>query len=109
LLGSRWNPLAQALRLTGLRAPDDVDCDLIEAGKVTGKHALMMWSTQNGPVVLVDDAAGFAPRANIVTVEPKSTPAAIIALVRPLPDAGQGDSRSWARPHVARRARRWRG
>ena len=48
LLDSPWHPLAQGLRLAGLRSPDEVDWDWIEAGKVSGKRALMMWSTKTG-------------------------------------------------------------
>lgn len=89
LLDAPWHPLAQGLRLASLRSPDDVDWDWIEAGKVSGKRALMMWATKNSSVVLVDAAAGIAPGPNIVTVEPNSTPAAIASLLRPLLETGQ--------------------
>jgi hypothetical protein len=89
LLDSPWHPLAQALRLAGLRSPDEVDWDWIEAGKVSGKRALMMWSTKNGLAVLVDAAAGIGPGPNIVTAEPNSKPAAVVALLSPLLEATQ--------------------
>jgi hypothetical protein len=66
-----------------------VDWDWIEAGKVSGKRALMMWATRNGPVVAVDAGAGIAPGPNIVTVEPKSNPAAVVALLSPLLEEAQ--------------------
>jgi hypothetical protein len=89
LLDSAWHPLAQGLRLGGLPSPEEVDWDWIEAGKVSGKRALMMWSTRNGPVVAVDAASGIATGPNIVMVEPNSTPAAIVALLHPLLEAGR--------------------
>jgi hypothetical protein len=84
LLDSPWHPLAQGLRLAGLRSPDEVDWDWIEAGKVSGKRALMMWSTNTGPAVLVDAASGIGPGSNIVIAEPNSTPGAVVALLSPL-------------------------
>jgi hypothetical protein len=89
LLESQWHELAQGLRLANLPSPDEVDWDWIEAGKVSGKRALMMWSIKNGAVVLVDTAAGIAPGPNIVTAEPHSKPAAIVALLSPLLEVGQ--------------------
>ena len=87
LLDARWHPLAQGIWLAGLRTPDEVDWDWIEAGKVSGKRALMMWSTTTGQAVVVDAAAGIGPGPNIVTVEPNSNPAAIVVLLRPLLEA----------------------
>jgi hypothetical protein len=84
LLDLPWHPLAQGLRLAGLRSPDEVDWDWIEAGTVSGKRALMMWSTKTGVAVLVDAAAGIGPGPNIVTAEPNSKPAAVVALLSPL-------------------------
>ena len=89
LLDAPWHPLAQGLRLTGLRSPDEVDWDWIEAGRVSGKRAVMMWSTTNGPVVLADVAAGIAPGGNVVGAEPNSPAIAIASLLRPLLEAGQ--------------------
>jgi hypothetical protein len=66
-----------------------VDWDWIDAGKVSGKRALMMWSTETGVVVLVDSAAGIGSGPNIVTAEPNSKPAAVVALLSPLLEAGQ--------------------
>jgi len=84
LLDAVWHPLAQGLRLTGFRAPDEVDWDWIEGGRVSGKRALMMWSTSNGPIVLVDVAAGITAGPNVVMAEPNSVAPAIAALLRPL-------------------------
>ena len=64
-----------------------MDWDWIEAGKVSGKRALMMWSTKNGQAVLVDAAAGIGPGPNIVTAEPNSKSAAVVALLSPLLEA----------------------
>ena len=89
LLDSSWHPLAQGLRLAGLRSPDEVDWDWIEAGKVSGKRALMMWSTKTGQAVLVDAASGIGPGPNIVTAEPTSTPAAVAVLLTPLLEVAQ--------------------
>jgi hypothetical protein len=89
LLDSPWHSLAQGLRLENLPPPDEVDWDWIEAGKVSGKRALLMWSTRNGPVVAVDAAAGIAPGPTIVTIEPNSRPADIAALLQALLETRQ--------------------
>ena len=89
LLDSPWHALAQGLRLAGLRSPDEVDWDWIEAGKVSGKRALMMWSTKTGRAVLVDAASGIGPGPNVVTAEPTSTPAAVAVLLTPLLEEAQ--------------------
>ena len=72
-----------------LRSPDEVDWDWIEAGRVSGKRAVMMWSTKNGPVVLVDAAAGISPGPSVVAGETTSVPAAVAALLLPLLEADQ--------------------
>jgi hypothetical protein len=87
LLGVSWHPLAQGLRNADIPVPDEVDWDWVEAGKVSGKRALMMWSTLGGPVVLVDSMAGIVPSPNVVAAEPNSTATAIAAMLRPLLEA----------------------
>jgi len=89
LLESPWHPLAQGLRLAGLRSPDEVDWDWIESGKVSGKRALMMWSTKTGQALLVDAASGIGPGPNIVAADPNSVPAAVVALLNPLLEEAQ--------------------
>jgi hypothetical protein len=89
LLDSPWHPLAQGLRLAGLRSPDEVDWDWVESGKVSGKRALMMWSTKAGQTLLVDAASGIGPGPNIVTAEPTSVPAAVVALLTPMLEEAQ--------------------
>ena len=84
MLDAVWHPLAQGLRLAGVRSPDEVDWDWLEGGRVSGKRALMMWSTTNGPVVLVDAAASINAGPNVVTAEPNSVAPAIAALLRTL-------------------------
>ena len=79
LLDPMWQPLVQGLRLANLPPPDEVDWDWLEAGRVTGRRALMMWSTQHGPVFAVDTRSGIAPAPNIVMVTPDASADAVAA------------------------------
>jgi hypothetical protein len=83
LLDSQWHPLAQGLRLAGVRPPDEVDWDWMESGRVSGKRAVMMWNGEAGSTVVVDSASGISPGTRVIAVEPSSTPSAVAALLRP--------------------------
>ncbi|MEQ1948806.1 MAG: DEAD/DEAH box helicase [Bryobacteraceae bacterium] len=83
LLDSQWHPLAQGLRLAGVRPPDEVDWDWMEDGRVSGKRAVMMWNGLAGIVVVVDSASGIQLSERVVTAQPSTVPAAVAALLRP--------------------------
>jgi ATP-dependent helicase YprA (DUF1998 family) len=54
LLDTKWQPLALGLRDAGLTAPMDVDFDIVEAGRVTGRRAVMIWGQGSAVVGLVE-------------------------------------------------------
>lgn len=83
LLDTQWHPLAQGLRLAAIRPPDEVDWDLMEDGRVSGKRAVMMWNGDAGTTVLVDQSSGIPSGERVVPVDPKSIPASVAALIRP--------------------------
>jgi hypothetical protein len=69
LLDERWHPLAKGLRAHGIRAPDEVDWDLMHAGRATGERAIAMWRTGSGLVAVVERAATADGALLLVTPE----------------------------------------
>jgi hypothetical protein len=57
LLDHDWHQLAHALRDAGIVAPDDVDWDIPVNGIVSGERAVMIWQSDAGPLLLVNEAA----------------------------------------------------
>jgi hypothetical protein len=57
LVDRTWAALAAALRVAGAPPPSDVDRDIVEGGRVTGRRMALVWDERGGFFAIVDKLA----------------------------------------------------
>jgi hypothetical protein len=83
LLEPVWHPLARGVCAAGLPAPADAYWDLMDNGRVTGQHALLVWEGAAGQVALVPAGAQVpAAGMHVLPVTPTSPLQEVVTFLR---------------------------